>query len=225
MARLARIVIPNVAYHVTQRGNHRAEIFQVPEDRRAYLNIFRHYQELYQIKVFAYCLMTNHVHFVVVPERSDSLTRTFHGTHTKYSRYFQGRLGVRGHLWQRRFFSCPLDEKHLWTAVRYVEQNPVRAGLVSRAEEYCWSSAGNHCGLRSDTILSDEFPPSGIVCDWRAWLQEGLEEETQRDLRCRTRTGRPLGSDEFLEYLERRLGRTLRPKKRGPRPKQTNSRQ
>ncbi|MBM3319162.1 MAG: transposase [Candidatus Eisenbacteria bacterium] len=216
MGRLPRVVLPDLPFHVTQRGNLRSTVFLSDEDREAYLDFFHCYAEKHLLEVWAYCLMTNHVHHVVVPRATESLTRTIHDAHTKYSRYFLGRQGLRGHLWQGRFFSCPLDEVHLWKAVRYVEQNPVRAGMVEKAEDYPWSSAASHCGLWADAILSSGFPPPGVIEDWRAWLSEGLDEKGVAVLRLRTRTGRPCGSDLFLNHLETALGRVLRPKQPGP---------
>jgi len=112
-----------------------------------------------------------------------------------------------------------LRENHLWAAVRYVEMNPVRAGMVERAEEYPWSSAAAHCGLRDDPVLTADFPPAGVVEDWQSWLRDGPEDqEAYETIRKQTRTGRPCGSLKFLDQLEGLLGRVLHPKKPG-RPK------
>lgn len=187
MSRVARIVVPGFAHHVTQRGNRRADVFETDEDRHAYLRFLTQYADKHGLSVWAYCLMTNHVHLVVVPEREDSLAKALRDAHTVYAMRFNTRTRLSGHVWQGRFYSCPMDETHLWTAVRYVERNPVRAGLVSRAEDYPWSSAPAHCGdcpppcdegaspglsqpasCRSggDPLLSKEFPPPGVVPDW-----------------------------------------------------------
>ena len=129
--------------------------------------------------------------------------------------HFNSRTHMTGHVWQGRFCSCPLDETHLWAAVRYVERNPVRAGLVERAEEYAWSSAAAHCGLRPDGVLSEEFPPAGVIADWQTWLHEGEEDDSVERIRRYTKTGRPCGSASFLDQLEGLLRRTLRPGTRG----------
>jgi putative transposase len=137
-------------------------------------------------------------------------------THTVYAMYFNSRTRLSGHRWQGRFYSTPLDENHLWAAVRYVEMNPVRAGMVERAEAHPWSSAAAHCGLRDDPVLSADFPPAGVVEDWRAWLRDGPQDiDTHDTIRKQTRTGRPCGSPKFLDQLEDLLGRLLRPKKSG----------
>ena len=219
MSRVARIVVPGFPHHVTQRGNRGADVFEVDADRKAYLRFLGKYAERHGLAVWAYCLMTNHVHLVVVPEREASLGLTLRDTHTVYAMYSNTRTELRGHVWQGRFFSCPLDETHLWAAVRYVERNPVRAGMVEQPEAYRWSSAAAHCGLREDALLSKEFPPKGVVADWSEWLAEGEDEKTTGLIRRQTRTGRPCGAPKFLDQLEGLLKRVLRPKKRGPKPK------
>jgi putative transposase len=127
---------------------------------------------------------------------------------------------VSGRLWQGRFFSCPLDTAHTLAAIRYVEQNPVRAGLVGRAEEYEWSSAAAHAGLHTDALLADisQLRADAGIADWSGWLRSQEDAVTLFQLRERTRTGRPLGSEEFVDRLEHRTGRILRPQK-GGRPK------
>ena len=138
------------------------------------------------------------------------------GRHTHVSSYGQG-----GHLWQGRFYSTALDESHLWAAARYVERNPVRAGLVKRAEDYAWSSAAAHCGRRSDPVLGSDWPPAGVVADWSAWLAIEQEPQEIKTIRERTMTGRPCGHTPFLERLETILGRALKPKKPGRKRKGT----
>ncbi len=219
MSRVARVVVPGFAHHVTQRGNRRADVFETDGDRKAYLGYLKRYGDKHGLEVWAYCLMTNHIHLVVVPRRADSLGLTLRDAHTVYAMHFNGRTHMTGHVWQGRFCSCPLDETHLWAAVRYVERNPVRAGLVERAEEYAWSSAAAHCGLRPDGVLSEEFPPAGVIQDWRAWLHEGEEDDSVERIRRDTKTGRPCGSASFLVQLEHLLRRTLRPGTRGRKPK------
>lgn len=130
MSRIARIVVPGFAHHVTQRGNRRADVFETDDDRHAYLRFLKQYADKHGLAVWAFCLMTNHVHLVVVPEREDSLAKALRDAHTVYAMRFNTRTRLSGHVWQGRFYSCPMDESHLWAAVRYVERNPVRAGTV-----------------------------------------------------------------------------------------------
>ena len=213
MSRLPRIVVPGLAHHVTQRGNRRAVVFDDDFSRRSYLALFDDYRKKYGLEVWAYCLMSNHVHWVVVPRDEGALGRCFRDTHTAFAALVNQRRRESGHLWQGRFFSCPLDEAHIWAAVRYVERNPVRAKMVARAEDYPWSSAAGHCG-RSDDLLSPDFPPRGVIQSWSEWL--GGEEATQSEtIRRRTRTGRPCGTPAFTAQLENLLNRVLGPQKAG----------
>jgi putative transposase len=202
-------------HHVTQRGNRQADVFIDAEDRRKYLSSLDNFTRKYGLEVLAYCLMTNHVHLVVVPVAANSLGNSLRDTHTIYAAHMNRKEGFTGHLWQGRFFSCVLDDTHLWTAVRYVERNPLRAGMVARAEDYPWSSAGPHCGLRNDPILSRNFPPAGFIADWREWLADQDDAEV-KVIRQNTHTGRPCGGKTFIEKLENMLGRVLSPAKRGP---------
>ena len=166
-------------------------------------------------------LMTNHVHLVVVPETVVSLCGALKPVHLRYAQEFNRRMGVGGVLWQGRFYSTPLDDRHFWAAVRYVERNPVRAGLVKRAWEYPWSSAAHHCGLRGDDLVSGDLEQSDHVDHWKAFLRTEDEEEV-RVLRARTRTGRPCGDEGFVSRLERLVGRRLLPAK-GGRPRKNKA--
>jgi putative transposase len=219
MPRIARVIVPKMPHHVTQRGNMRADVFHSDPDRQKYLSLLAKYAAIHEVRIWAYCLMTNHVHFVAVPAGDESLGRGFRDTHQAYAAWFNKRLGQVGHLWQGQFYSCVLDDAHMWSAVRYVERNPVRAGLVSRAEDWPWSSAAAHCGRRSDTLLSRIEMP-WPVSDWSAYLGQDDEAEVEI-LRSQTHTGRPCGTVGFIERLEGLLGRRLRPAKRGRKPKQS----
>lgn len=219
MSRVARIVVPGFPHHVTQRGNRQADVFESDDDRRVYLHFLKQYADRHGLAVWAYCLMTNHVHLVVVPIHEKSLAEALRDAHTVYAMRFNSRTRMTGHLWQGRFYSCVLDETHLWAAVRYVERNPVRAALAAHAVDYPWSSARAHCGLRHDPMLSPDFPPPGIIEDWARWLESEGDPGILDRIRNTTRTGRPCGTSTFLDGLESLLGRTLRPRKRGPKPK------
>ncbi len=140
MPRIARAVIPGVPHHVVQWGNNHEGVFFADDDRRAYLEFLAERAERFELEVLGYCLMTNHVHLVVRPYTEDALGKGVGRTHFRHSQYVNRFHGRSGHLWQGRFHSCALDEEHFWWALRYVEQNPVRAELVRRAWEYGWSS-------------------------------------------------------------------------------------
>lgn len=214
MARLPRVVVPGFPHHITQRGNRRARVFDHDEARQVYLRLVAQYARRCGVEVWAYCLMDNHVHWVVVPKTATALAQCFRSAHTRFSLAVNRARGETGHLWQNRFFSCPLDEAHLWAAVRYVERNPVRAGLVKRAEQYAWSSARAHCGQHSDMVLAADFPPTGVVADWREWLREE-DAVGSEAVRRNTYTGRPCGAVSFVERLEGVLKRTLQLQKVG----------
>jgi putative transposase len=211
MARFARVVVPGCAYHVTQRGNRRGEIFLRDEDRDVYRDLLGEYSRRFGLEVWAYCWMSNHVHLLVAAHRPDSLARAIGISHRRYSRYLNRRQGWTGHLWANRFFSTLLDAVHLLHAVRYVELNPVRAGLADDAAAYPWSSARAHARGLADPLLSPQRPFPGAIEDWSAWLRQGLEPEHLENLRMNTSTGRPSGSPEFVLELEKTLGRRLRP--------------
>ena len=216
MTRAARIIVPGVPHHVTQRGNRGMNVFESDADRKAYLRFLKRYSNRYGLDVWGYCLMTNHIHLVVVPQHETALSNALRDTHTVYAMYFNSRTQSNGHVWQGRFYSCPLDDAHLWVAMRYVELNPVRAGMVDCPENYPWSSAAAHCGLRSDPLLTQSFPPPDVDIDWKAWLYAVHHEDTNYErIRNHTRTGRPCGTDSFVAKLETLLKRTLRPKKGG----------
>ena len=183
MPRIARAVAIDIPHHVTQRGNYQQIVFQDKVDRDHYLSWIKEYSEKCGLKIWAYCLMDNHVHFVVVPLKSDSLSRTFNQAHMRYSQYFNRRMKQKGHLWQGRFYSCALDETHLYCAVRYVERNPVRVGLVSLAEEYLWSSASSHANRTNNSFLSDDMPLLKEIQDWKEYLSGFEEEETLEYIR------------------------------------------
>ena len=150
MPRNSRCVLPGIPYHVTQRGTDRQKVFFLNSDREMYLRLLSRNLAGAKVRVMAYTLMTNHIHAVVIPERADSLAALFRRVHGRYAQYVNTRRGRSGHLWQGRFYSCPLDGNHLATALRYVEENPCRAGMAERPEEYRWSSAAAHFGLRRD---------------------------------------------------------------------------
>jgi len=163
--------------------------------------------------------MDNHVHIIAVPERNDSLGKAMKAAHGEYSSYFNTKYGLVGHVWQGRFKSFVMEESHCWNAIRYVELNPVRAGVVVRAEDYLWSSAAAHCGLRGDILLSGDCPLVKEIRNWSEWLKIDNPVGADDLIRRHTRTGRPLGSELFLSGLEILTGRKLLPQKRGPRPR------
>jgi putative transposase len=224
MARLARVVVPDCPHHVTQRGNYQQEVFFSDTDRSTYLAIFRRHARRFQLRVLAWCLMPNHVHLVAVPGLAESLALVLGRTHAEYARWLHVGQRRVGHLWQNRFHSCPLEEGHLWEAIRYDEINPVRAGLVRKAAEWPWSSAAAHLGGADDWGLTDLawWREQGPAAHWAEVLEAGFRDAAlAARLRTATRTGRPFGSEEFTRELESETGRLLRPQKRGVKPRVT----
>jgi putative transposase len=167
------MIIAGAPHHVTHRGNRRQEIFRDDADRRVYLNRLKLHCGANSVKVWAYVLMPNHVHIVCAPAVSSALSRTIGIAHSGYTVYFNAKYELTGHLWHARYYSVVLSDKHLWNAVRYVERNPVRARLVRYAENFRWSSAAGHCGLRTDPLISDDLPALDWVTSWRRYLREG----------------------------------------------------
>jgi putative transposase len=214
MPRISRVVIPGCPHHIIQRGNRRQQVFFSDSDKTLYLDLLRRQIDRHGLSIWAYCLMGNHIHMVAVPAKKDSFARGLAEAHRKYTSLINIREDWKGYLWQGRFISYPLDEAHCYAAVRYVERNPVRAGLVVRAEDYPWSSAKAHVHKSSDPLLS-RFPLESIIGNWSSYLGQEDPEEQIREFIDHEHTGRPLGSQDFVQRLERSLGRTLSPLKRG----------
>ena len=219
MARLARVVAVGEPHHITQRGNNRQDVFRCDADRVRYLELLKLHADQWGIELLGYCLMDNHVHLVATPRQSQSLARGIGRAHYHYTREFNQRNRRSGHLWQNRFYSCPLAGPHLLAALRYVDLNPVRAGLVEQAGEYRWSSAGAHLGLvESETLDSYAWDQIGLRSNWDEYLCEGATNEELDRLGEATLTDRPLGDAVYVGELEAKLGRPLQSKGRG-RPK------
>jgi putative transposase len=213
MARIARVVLAGHPHHVTQRGNRRQITFFCDEDYRIYRALMSEWCRRRRVSIWAYCLMPNHVHLVAVPSEPEGLALGIGEAHRRYTLRVNGREGWRGHLWQERFSSVLMDETHLLSAVRYVEMNPVRAGLVHCPSEYQWSSAGAHLAATDDTLVTVR-PMLEMVGPWQDFLATASEEEDDA-LRRHEKTGRPLGSERFITGVEKRLGRILTPQSPG----------
>ncbi len=216
MARRSRVVLPNIPLHVTQRGNRRLEIYRDDFDRHMYLKLMHEVFQFYKLEILAYCLMTNHIHLIPKPRTKEDLSNSIRDLHSEYASYFNKKYDLDGHLWKERFYSTVLDEEYLWHAIRYVELNPVKAGIVARAELYKWSSAKAHCDLTQDKILSSDFPPPGIIDNWSEWLMTGLDCNSSDLIKRNSKTGRLTGSDEFIRNAERISGLSLFAKKSVP---------
>ena len=221
MARLSRLVVPGLPHHVTQRGNRGTRTFFEDGDYALYRDLLSEAARKAEAAIWAYCLMPNHVHLVIVPADEDGLRRTLADAHRRYTGYVNARLRVTGHLWQGRFGSVVMDEAHLSHAVRYVSLNPVRARLVERARDWPWSSVAAHLSRQDDRLVrvAPILERYGDVAAFLGADADASEAAAFRKLRQSETTGRPIGEDGWLDALETATGRPLKPQKRGPKKK------
>jgi len=218
LARLARLVIPGIPYHVTQRGNRRQQTFFEDSDYALYRDLLATAAQRAGASVWSYCLMPNHVHIILVPADEDGLRRTFADAHRRYTSYINARHRWTGHLWQGRFGAVAMDEQHLAAAFRYVALNPVRAGLADTAAGWPWSSVRAHLAGEDDELV-EVAPVLDRYGDFALFLGASEDQQATRALRCAETTGRPIGSADWVQEIETQTGRSLAPKKRGPKPK------
>jgi len=214
MPRIARVVVPDYPHHITQRGNNRSDVFLEEPDRQYFLEFLQQALQETKSQLWAYCLMTNHFHLLIVPREPGALGRCLHQVTFKYAQYFNSQYSRAGRLWQNRYFSCPVEqETYLWGVARYIEKNPIRAKIVSQAENYPYSSARAHLLGAADDILSspDWLTPKERLAYVRFFSGAG-DEELIRKTVC---TGRPLGQISFYKKLKRLLKRDLIPQRPG----------
>lgn len=201
-----------IAHHITQRGNQGQVVFHHDDDRRLYLALLRENARRHAMRLLGYCLMSNHVHIIAVPDQEDSLAKALGRTHADYARWLHIRHHQTEHLWQNRFYSCPMDAEHCWAALRYVERNPARAGIVDSPWDWPWSSAAAHLAEADPAGMLDlrEWQTCWTGSRWKEVIEIGVAEaQLEERIRLATRTGRPLGTRDFAVTLERVLGRSL----------------
>ena len=216
MARLARIIVPNIPHHVTQRGNGGARVFFSDDDYAYYLKLLKAACVSEKLRCLGYVLMPNHVHLILVPRDEAGLSKAMSAVHRAYAGHLNARRKKTGHFWQGRFACVAMDGQHALSALRYVLLNPVRAQLCSKAEQWDWSSGKAYLKGRDDG-LTDRKDMLAICPDIKSLLIESPEQDMAEILLRRAETiGRPLGSAAFLSKLERKLGRPLKAAKRGP---------
>ena len=212
MPRQARVVFPNIPHHIIQRGNRREDVFFSDNDRKQYLEWLKEYCKEQKVEILAYCLMTNHIHLIAVPTTEDGLQKVLKPLHMRYAQKINRERGWKGHFWQGRYFSSPLDGEYLLFTTRYIERNPIRVKKVRKAENYKWSSARGHCGAAQDDILTKKMKwlnkYEGID-NWRQWLSIKEEKEKIDLIRRNTEKGIPTGSGRFIRRLEKLAGRVL----------------
>jgi putative transposase len=218
MPRRARIVIPDIAHHVVQRGNNRQNVFVDKNDFSNYCYWINKYAAIYKVSIVAYCLMNNHVHHIVVPEEKTGISRLFNTVHMRYAQYKNYKKKISGHLWQGRFFSCVLDSDHMVRAMRYVEQNPMRAGMVRYPWGYPWSSAKWHVDTAVETYIKvkDLFE-----IDRKSWKDFLTREDMQvnKNIRQATQKGKAFAGKNFVTYWENQLKCSLSDSRPGRPPK------
>ncbi len=218
MAHIARFVVPGLPHHVTQRGNRREKVFFSDADFELYRDLLAEQCRKHGVAVWAYCLMPNHVHLILVPDAAEGLGRALGETHRRYSAVVNARMRVTGHLFQSRYGSVVMDEDHLMAAARYVALNPVRARLVAGAQDWRWSSVKAHLSGVGDELVS--VAPLIERCGGRFGdlIDEAAAPDLMAALRGAETIGRPLGSPAFLDRLAALTGRDPRPGRRGPKP-------
>jgi putative transposase len=218
MAKYRRLVVPGYPHHVTQRGVRKQTTFFENGDYITYLSLATELLHESGIEFWAYCLMPNHIHAVVVPDDNTCLSRYFAALHRRYARRTNEKHGWRGHLWQERFYSVVMDEYHALAAMRYVELNPVRAGLCAQPQHWPWSSVRANLDLICDPLI-DRNATRRMVPNWHAYLGVLKTDDTIENIRNFTRSGRPEFGDEFMREIESATGRTVRRKRPGRKQK------
>lgn len=221
MPRIARVVAVGHPHHITQRGNYRQKIFSTDTDRKKYISLLKDESKRYDLVILAYCLMSNHVHLMVIPEREDSLGKVFKYVNMKYSQYYNKKMDAQGHLFQGRYFSSVMDERHTIACARYIERNPVRIKMVDKPYLWEWSSTKVHCGMEENDGLGVNKFFDYIEYEqkeWKKFIELPDNPKELKQIRDNTRKGRPIGDNNFIEKLEKKLGRILRFKPKG-RPK------
>lgn len=218
MTRLSRVCVPSQPHHATQRGNGSTQTFFCDEDVNLYCNLLEKCCHEADVAIWAWMVMPNHVHLIIVPSDTDGLRRALAPVHARYARHIHARNNQTGHFWQGRFGCVAIDEPHLSAALRYIAYNPVRAGLVERPTDWRWSSVHAQLGLVIDDGITSTAPIRERFPDFAALLAQGEDIDASNRLRRAEAIGRPVGSPAFLAECERQLGRTLAPAKRGPKP-------
>ena len=217
MARLPRIRIPGITFHVVHRGNDRDRTFFVDDDYRAYLHQVRAKSERYETQVHAYVLMTNHVHLLLTSSQPDGVSRTMQHVAAGYARRVNDRYQRTGSLWEGRFRSSPIDsELYCLACYRYIELNPVRAGMVEAPDAYPWSSYHENTGRALFSVVTPhpcflELGQSSITRHrrYRRIVHEHLPDQTVADIRHGTIKGLPVGSEAFVKNIETKIGTSL----------------
>lgn len=223
MPRLPRPVADGLVYHALNRGNNRAAIFHVPADFLAFLDALAQTRRGYPFALYGYCLMTNHFHLLLAPATGQSISRILQSLTVAHTWHYHKQRGGVGHVWQGRFKS-PLiqDDDHALTVLRYIEANPLRAGMVADAGDYRWSSYAWHGLGRPDPLLSalpswEQLGRTEVVRQtaWRRWVGTPLTERELAAVRRSVVSGRPYGASSWVERVAATVGMRLTSRPRG----------
>lgn len=228
MPRQLRFVVPAFAAHITQRGHNGSNCFRCDSDYLLYLLHLRELSAKHACAVHAYCLMTNHVHLLLTPSTERGCTNLMRDLGQRYVQYFNRRYGRIGTLWQGRFFASVAESAHyVLGCYRYIERNPVKAGMVKTPTAYPWSSAAVNTGAREDRLITPHAEYLALATDagkreacWRLLLEEELEPSLRERIEEALDTGYPLASDVFKAKLAVSLGRRTEPGRPGRPEKQ-----
>jgi putative transposase len=218
MARQARIVLPNTLHHITQRGNRGDNVFLQKEDYRTYLDILKEQCNRFNVSIYSYCLLPNQIHLILAPKEAELMARAVGETHRRYTNHINARENWNGHLFQNRFFSYAMDEQHGLRAARFIENLPVTLKIAPKPENYLWSSAKSRIKIASNNFLKN-FQSFHSVQNRESYLARPMDPKEMNQIQLHLQTGRPRGSDLFLDNIEREIGRPVRPQKRGRKPK------
>ncbi|RJQ46942.1 MAG: transposase [Nitrospiraceae bacterium] len=222
MPRIARAVAEGYPHHVVQRGNNKEQVFFDKRDKEKYLFLLKKYSEKWKSQILVYCLMTNHVHLLVKPHEEKSLCKMMQGITLCYTQYVNRKYKRTGRLWESRYHSCIVDnEKYLWAVARYIEQNPVRAKIVRMVDEFPYSSACAHLNGTKDEIIGEPLFDEKQGKDYAEFVRTSIPEDEMNEIRYFTRTGRPLGKEQFVGEMENKFQRRMFPLPRG-RPRKHN---
>ena len=218
MARQARITLPHSPHHIMQRGNRGEKVFLEKGDFQFYLDLLKEQCNESTIEILSYCLLPNQIHLLVVPQNETMLARAIGETHRRYTITINKRQNWTGHLFQNRFFSYVCDDPYSLRAIRFIETMPVTAGITNKPENYLWSSARSRIRFSTENFVKT-YQSFHTINDWHSFLARPMDEDELKTIQMHLQTGRPRGRDSFLDRIETNLGRTVRPQKRGRKPK------